>query len=89
LATDQPNEFYIVDRHMILNRYMSVSQDAAKDGNMINCTSFAGGIIEGMMKTAGFSTTKVDAVYTHAESDQVINDPANITFIVKIEGIRK
>jgi hypothetical protein len=87
LTTDQPNEFYLVDKGMILNRYISVSAEAAKEGSAVNCANFAAGIIEGMMKTAGFSLTKVDAVYTHAGTLEVVDDPTNVTFIVKLDGL--
>jgi trafficking protein particle complex subunit 5 len=84
LATDNPEEFYVVDRNMILNKYMSVSTEAARENSMINCTNFAAGIIEGMMHSAGFPNTKVDAAYTHSGSLDVVNDPTNITFIVHV-----
>ena len=86
MATDQPTEFYLVDKGMILNRYISVSAEAAQTGSAVNCANFAAGIIEGMMRAAGFSKTKVDAVYTHAGSLELVDDPANVTFIVKLDG---
>jgi len=86
MATDQPTEFYLVDKGMILNRYISVSAEAAQAGSAVNCANFAAGIIEGMMRTAGFSKTKVDPVYTHAGSLELVDDPANVTFIVKLDG---
>ncbi len=85
-ATDNPNEFYIVDRNMILNRYISVSPDAAQDSSMVNCCYFAAGVIEGMMHEAGFIRAKVEAAYTHAGTMDVVNDPGNITFIVHVTG---
>ncbi len=86
MATDQPTEFYLVDKGMILNRYISVSAEAAQAGSAVNCANFAAGIIEGMMRTAGFSRTRVDAVFTHAGSLELVDDPTNVTFIVKLDG---
>ena len=86
MTTDQPSEIYLVDKGMILNRYISVSGEAAQQNSAVNCANFAAGIIEGMMKTAGFTQTKVDAVFTHAGSLEVMDDPANVTFIVKLDG---
>ena len=88
MATDQVNEFYLVDRSMLLNRYISVSPEAAKERNMVNCASFAAGIIEGMMRIAGFSSTTVEAVYTPSAGMDVTEDPVNVTFVVRIDGQR-
>jgi hypothetical protein len=68
---------------MILNRYISISSEAAEEGSMVNCANFAAGIIEGMLQTAGFNTVKVDAAYTNSGRD-IVDDPVNVTFIVKI-----
>jgi hypothetical protein len=83
MSTDSPNEFYLVDRGMILNRYISVSVESAEEGSMVNCSNFAAGIIEGMLKTAGFEKVKVDAAFTHSGID-IVSDPGNVTFIVRI-----
>lgn len=85
LSTDQPNEWYLVDRGMLLNRFISVSAEAAKEGSMVNCASLAAGIIEGMMQIAGFPNTKVEAVYTHSGSVQVVEDHMNVTFVVSLD----
>ncbi len=83
MATDSPNEFYIVDRGMILNRYISVTIESAEEGSMVNCANFASGIIEGMLKTAGFKV-KVEAAFTHSVGREIVDDPVNVTFIVRI-----
>ena len=70
----------------MLNRFISVSPEAASQGTMVNCASFAAGIIEGMMHVAGFTNTKVDAVYTHAGSVQAVEEHMNVTFIVSLDG---
>ena len=88
-ATDRQQEFYLVDRQMVLNRFISVSPEAAKEGTMINCASFAAGIVEGMMRLAGFSRTSVEAVFTHSGSMQVLEDPAHVTFVVLLDGRSK
>lgn len=87
-ATDKPFELYLVDRFMILHKYISVSPEAAYQGTMVNCASFAAGIIEGMMHIAGFTKTKVDAVYTHAGSPQAVEEHMNVTFIVTLDGLK-
>jgi hypothetical protein len=74
---------------MVLNRFISVSPEAAKEGTMINCASFAAGIVEGMMRLAGFSRTSVEAVFTHSGSMQVLEDPAHVTFVVLLDGRSK
>jgi hypothetical protein len=56
---------------------------------MVNCASFAAGIVEGMMQLAGFTNTKVEAVYTHSGSMQVVEDHMNVTFVVSLDGPRK
>jgi len=87
MATDQANEFYLVDRGMLLNRYISVSLESAQEGTMVNCANFAAGLIEGMLKTGGFERAKVDAVFTHNDTPiSVVEDPVNVTFIVKTDG---
>jgi hypothetical protein len=83
-ATDRPTEFYLVDRSMLLQKFISVSPESALEGSMINCSSFAAGIVEGMMKLAGFSKTKVDTVFTHSGSLQAVEEHMNITFIVSL-----
>lgn len=85
-ATDRPTEFYLVDRSMILNKYISVSPERALEGSMTNCSSFAAGIVEGMMRLAGFAKTKVEAVYTHSGSIQAVDEHMNVTFIVSLDG---
>ena len=88
-TTDQPSELYLVDRGMLLNKFISISPEAAKEGNMVNCSSLAAGIVEGMMQLAGFTNTKVEAVYTHTGSMQVVEDHMNVTFVVSLDGPRK
>jgi hypothetical protein len=85
-ATDRPTEYYLVDRSMLLQRFISVNPESALEGSMVNCSSFAAGIIEGMMKLAGYSKTRVDAVYTHSGSLQAVEEHMNITFIVSLDG---
>jgi hypothetical protein len=87
-ATDKPSEIYLVDKFMILNRFISISPEAAVQGTMANCASFAAGIVEGMMHIAGFPTTKVDAMYTHAGSAQAVDEHMNVTFIVSLDGAK-
>lgn len=82
IATDQPGEYYLIDRSMILNKYISISENEALENSMVNCAYFAAGIIQGMMHVAGFTTVKVEAVFTLAGNIQVIDEPANVTFIV-------
>ena len=84
LATDRADELYLVDRGMVLNRYISVSASEAAEGTMVNCATFAAGIVQGMMQTAGFLTTHVEALFTQAGSAQV--DPMNVTFVVRLGG---
>ena len=86
MTTDQPGEYYLVDRGMILNKYISVSESEANANSMVNCAYFAAGIIEGMMQIASFKDTRVDAVFTHAGSLLVVDDPMNVTFVVRIDG---
>jgi hypothetical protein len=85
-ATDKPSEFYLVDRSMLLNKFISVSPEAAVSGNLVNCASFAAGIIEGMMHMAGFTRTKAEAVYTHSGTLQAVDEHMNVTFIVAFDG---
>lgn len=84
-STDQPGEFYLVDKGMILNRFISISPEAAKESTMVNCAAFAAGIVEGMLRIAGFTTCKVDAVYTLAGSMDVVHEPQNVTFVVHLD----
>jgi hypothetical protein len=83
-STDQTGEYYLVDKGMLLNRFISISPEAAKDNTMINCACFAAGIVEGMMRIAGFRSTKVEAAYTLAGSIDVMNEPQNVTFVVHL-----
>lgn len=88
-ATDRQTEFYLVDRQMILNRFVSVSPETAKEGTMVNVSSFAAGIVEGMMRLAGFSKSTVEAVFTYSGTLQVIDEPWNVTFVVSLDGHSK
>ena len=87
MATDQQSEFYLVDKHMLLNKFISVSMESAQEGTMVNCANFAAGIIEGMVKTGGFKHTKVEAVFTHSGTIEVVDEPGDVTFIVRTDGI--
>lgn len=86
-STDQTGEWYLVDKGMLLNRFISISAEAAKENTMVNCASFAAGIVEGMMRIAGFSNTKVEAAYTLAGSMEVMNEPQNVTFVVHLDKV--
>jgi len=82
MTTDQPNEYYLVDRGMLLNKFISISESDASANNMVNCAYFAAGLIEGMMHSASFKQTRVEALFTHAGSVKV--DPMHVTFVVRI-----
>lgn len=50
LCLQADDEYMISDHDLLVNRYISVPRDMGH----LNCGSFAAGIVEGVLKSAGF-----------------------------------
>lgn len=52
-ANDDVATYYIIEKESLVNRFISVP----KDKGQLNCASFTGGILEGILKGCGFPAT--------------------------------
>ena len=78
-VANKGDEYYILDRNLVLNRYMSPPPDASHD-QFPNCGgAFAAGLVEGMFKRAEFPKS-VYAVYTN---EIITDDWVSVTLVIK------
>ena len=72
-STEDEAEYRLIENDPIVNKYMPVSK------NQINCASFIGGILEGMLNSADLNC-KVSAYFT-AE-----NDSSKTCYVIKFDS---
>jgi len=75
-GTSADDEYMISDHDLLVNRYISVPRDMGH----LNCGSFAAGIVEGVLKSAGFPAR----VTAHSVAIEGSSRPKT-TILVKFE----
>merc|ERR1712025_369987 len=73
-GTSADDEYMISDHDLLVNRYISVPRDMGH----LNCGSFAAGIVEGVLKSAGFPAR----VTAHSVASEGLSRPKT-TILIK------
>jgi len=66
-STDHDDEYMIIENQPVISKYISTP----KDMSGLNCAAFVGGIIQGVLDAAEFTTEKVTAHTVGAEERTV------------------
>eukprot|EP00871_Galdieria_phlegrea_P003681 jgi/Galph1/4313/GphlegSOOS_G3010.1 len=78
-VTDREDEYYLEEEEPLVNRFISVPKDLGQ----LNCAAFMGGIIRGVLDSAGFPAA-VSAHYVYNKEKNRTSIPVTI-FMIRFE----